>query len=76
MWTVIRCSVTLRISSSFVGAVIGILQVAPASAQQSDGIGLSPPPKVDLPPADSRADLEVTERSNDPFWLVSHDLLE
>src|SRR6266581_1457148 len=32
--------------------------------------GLSPPPRVDLPPGDSRAVLEVTERSNDPCWLI------
>ncbi len=37
-WTLIKWSTSLRINSSLVGAEIGTLQVAPASAQQIDGM--------------------------------------
>src|SRR2546427_12849888 len=37
-WTLIKWSTSLRINSSLVGAESGTLQVAPASAQQIDGM--------------------------------------
>ena len=61
-WTLIKWSTSLRINSSLVGAEIGTLQVAPASAQQIDGKVITSlqnglEPKLD----DSRADGAATE---------------
>src|SRR2546429_5629644 len=42
-WTLIKWSTSLRINSSLVGAEIGTLQVAPASAQQIDGMVITSP---------------------------------
>src|SRR5256886_17151192 len=42
-WTLIKWSTSLRINSSLVGAEIRTLQLAPASAQQIDGMVITSP---------------------------------
>src|SRR6266481_2003086 len=52
-WTLIKWSTSLRINSSLVGAEIGTLQVAPASAQQIDGMVITSP-RIWMPGRDCR----------------------
>src|ERR1051326_1106153 len=64
LWTLIKWSATLRISSSLVGAEIGTLQVAPASAQVSDGVVITPLHHGFVKHRNDRASGQIKERSS------------